>query len=90
MTHTDQIEVTVPFAAGPANRGTFHRAYEAATTADTVVQDALEHYGVSPDDGTRYYLMHGDTVVEGGTTLAALVGHGKALRLPLRTATVSG
>ena len=87
MTEPEQIQVTVPFAAGS---GTYHHDYTSTTTAQAVVQDALQFYGVNPADGTRYYLVTEGTEIAPTQTLGSLLEHGRALRLPLRTETVSG
>jgi hypothetical protein len=87
MNQPDEIQVTVPFAAG---NGTYHQAYASSTTVDVVVDNALAFYDVRREDGTRYYVLHDGSPVSTGTVIGSLVEHGKALRLPLRTETISG
>ncbi|MGE3449038.1 MAG: hypothetical protein AB7H92_15830 [Microbacteriaceae bacterium] len=87
MNKPDEIQVTVPFAAGS---GTYHEAYASSTTVDIVVDDALTFYDVRREDGTRYYVLHDGYPVATGTAIGSLAERGKALRLPLRTETVSG
>jgi hypothetical protein len=92
---TDEIETIVSFAAAHEQ---FRKPYPPATTATTVLTDALRVFEITSDGTTRYYLLLDGHEVGPDETVGELASrheHGpdhehRALKLKLRTETISG
>jgi hypothetical protein len=65
-----KVQVSFPLATG----GPFKATEEPERTVGEIRQEAMQHFGVAEDPGSRYYLAggrHGDEVAD-GITLAAI------------------
>ncbi len=84
------ITVHVPFASSA--HGPYKADYPPETVVSTVLSDALTHFQIQPDSGSRYYFLVDGNEVPADVTLASLVKDAKDhnLKLPLRTETISG
>lgn len=95
MTEQDKtsafVEVHVTFASAATP---YNHKYATTETLAHVLTDALARWGIQTDGTTRYYFQFAGTEQDGGVTVGALAeqgpGHSHALKLSLRTETISG
>lgn len=81
------IQVTVTF---PLGKTPFHADATATQTIGELRSAAMNHFGVSPDSQTQYYLTHNGQRLDDTKTVGDVAGPAHGLKLTLVKELIQG
>lgn len=87
-TTTTKVAVTFPLGTG----GPFKASEPDDTTIGKIRAEAMAHFGVHEEPGSRYYLTHGpdDTELNNDATIASIADEAHSVKLTLVKELIQG
>ncbi len=84
---SQQVHVTVTF---PLGKGPFTTEVPPDRTVGEVRTDAMQHFGVSQDSQTQYYLTHNGERLTDNTKIGEIADHAHGLKFTLVKELIQG